>query len=121
MPRRFVLQQEGHTWFLVPERGTEPRYPLSTSVVRNTSQVLNGQGTDTDALNALLRALQVGHTHEQTTAALVWHVAHMLGYRPNVQASDDVGDVRRPNIHHVDDNHVDLIFTTPTKGFARCV
>lgn len=115
---QFVLTRDGDRWFLVPLGGTRPRYDVTSSMVQNASKVIDGTGSVSDALDALL-VLLAGRTHKQTVAATVWVVVHNLGHRPNVQVSDAAGDVRGPDIHHVDDNSYTVTFSTPTAGVAR--
>ena len=61
------------------------------------------------------------YTHVQSVPSDTWIIDHQLGFRPNVHVVDTNGDECEGEIHNVNLNRLDLIFSSPFAGTARLI
>jgi effector-binding domain-containing protein len=52
------------------------------------------------------------------SAATVWHVNHLFGYRPVVEVRDSAGNAISAGIHHLSSDELEICFTQPMAGSA---
>jgi hypothetical protein len=62
-----------------------------------------------------------GFNFAQSVAASVWTINHNLGYRPTVALQTGGGVELIGQVSHLSANTVQVTFTTPRTGTARCI
>jgi hypothetical protein len=58
--------------------------------------------------------------YEQLMPSAVWYITHNLNKRCSVHIQDSAGSVVQGHIKHVDDNNVELYFSSAFAGKAYC-
>ena len=62
----------------------------------------------------------VRYDHEQLAPALVWNVAHNLGFMPSITVLDMLDTVIDASVTHFDENNVTVTLTTAMTGMVLC-
>jgi hypothetical protein len=88
-----------------------PTTPTDWTVVPNTVQ---------EGLDYLAEKIDSNYVHTQTIPSTIWNVTHNLGKRCAVQIVDVGGNEIVGNITWVNDNVVDVTFSTPLIGYVYC-
>ncbi len=60
------------------------------------------------------------YTHNQSTPATTWNVAHNLGKFPAVTVLDSAGTEFQCEINYIDSNNLQVIVTAAFSGVAYC-
>ena len=97
-----ALQSGGHTTTLTPQSG---------SVVTMVSGGVKGDKGDPGAGGDYLQ-------HDQSVAASTWTINHNFGVRPNVSVYTAGGLEMLAEVLHVSVNQTQILFDSPTAGFA---
>lgn len=58
------------------------------------------------------------YTHNQGTAATTWNVTHNLGKYPSVKIVDSADNEFEGDIHHINENELQIFFNSPFGGKA---
>lgn len=95
--------------------------PLDLSSNNNINQMMN----DILNLKRELSSIEVSgndkyYRHTQGISSASWTVVHNLGKRPSVTVTDSAGTMILGQVHYVDDNTVQLDFSSPFSGYAEC-
>lgn len=60
----------------------------------------------------------VSYRHIQGISSAVWAVNHNLGFYPNVTVEDSAGTIVEGDIDYIDQNSLQLTFSSPFSGYA---
>ena len=63
-------------------------------------------------------AADANYVHDQAGANEVWHIAHGLGAYPNATVIDSLGHLCLGHLEYIDDQSMDITFTSAISGVA---
>jgi len=95
----------------------------NVSISENGSITVNDYGhkhtvANIDGLDEKIKSLTTTYTYKQLQPTAVWYVNHNLNKKPSVMITDTTDEQVIGDIKYIDDNKVEITFSTPLAGRA---